>query len=212
MSSAKTLQQQNRRALLVFLVANVIMFFVINSLPTALLADFDLVELGIQGGVSAAWAVGAHTLTAVLVWQVGQKWKNILVFRRKRNPLPGCRAFSELADQDERIDKKALEKVVGSFPTDPRAQNQAWYKLYKRVEDLPVVLDVHGKFLLFREMTTLVVMLAPFLVVPSAFISSWGTAGICALILAAEYMFISRAGQTAGERFVTTVMARASKK
>jgi hypothetical protein len=62
-------------------------------------------------------------------------WKNIIVFWRFKNPLPGCRAFTILINKDARIDKKKLKKVIGKFPIEPKKQNKLWYKLFKKYEN-----------------------------------------------------------------------------
>jgi hypothetical protein len=39
----------------------------------------------------------------------------------------------------------------GPLPTEPRAQNALWYRLYKTIADHPAVLQVHRKYLFTRD-------------------------------------------------------------
>ena len=70
-----------------------------------------------------------------------------IVYWRWSNPLPGNFAFSRYAERDARIDTAALRRAVGDWPSDPRQQNAVWYRLYKRFEHEPAVIDVHRHFL-----------------------------------------------------------------
>src|SRR5690606_29990989 len=87
--------------------------------------------------------------------------KASLVFWRLKYPLPGSRAFSVHAPADHRIDLENLKGQVGEFPVDERSQNSTWYRLYKRVESEPSVLDSHKNYLLFRDIAAMSMLLIP---------------------------------------------------
>src|ERR1700730_9284409 len=58
---------------------------------------------------------GVPLLAIVLSGVLGDTWKARLVFWRWNNPLPGCRAFSELLASDPRIDVASLRSRLGEF-------------------------------------------------------------------------------------------------
>lgn len=131
-------------------------------------------------------------------------------FWRRRNVLPGHRAFSHYAKNDPRIDLANLKKAYGStLPVDPATQNRGWYRLYKTVDDTPAVTQVHRDFLLLRDYTGLAVLFMVF----------FGAVGIYAIpsrnvaigyvaFLVLQYALVRQAAATYGARLVTTVLAR----
>jgi hypothetical protein len=50
---------------------------------------------------------------------------------------------------------RLLKTFKGDLPSDPAAQNGAWYRLYKTVRDDVIVLCAHKVFLLLRDYTAL---------------------------------------------------------
>lgn len=85
--------------------------------------------------------------------------KEFLVFFKVKHALPGHQAFSKHALNDSRVDISEVEKIVGSLPEDAAAQNKTWYTLYKRCRDIPSVKDANKSYLLYRDCTSLVVLL-----------------------------------------------------
>src|SRR5208282_4310181 len=65
-----------------------------------------------DGIIAACIPILAIVLSGVL----SDAGKARLVFWRWQNPLPGCRAFTELIVSDPRIDVAALRKKHGDFP------------------------------------------------------------------------------------------------
>jgi hypothetical protein len=63
-------------------------------------------------------AASIPLLAIVLSGVLSDTGKARLVFWRWRNPLPGCRAFTELVNTDPRIDVSALRTKYGDFPQD----------------------------------------------------------------------------------------------
>lgn len=118
-AGGQSLKAQNAWKLAGFVVANVVVFWSIlalGRLDTASLAE----ALGAIDLKDAA--LGALVPAAVLVLNglIGSEWKAILVFWRLRNALPGCRAFSELAHRDPRVDLEALNAQFSELPSDSR--------------------------------------------------------------------------------------------
>ena len=139
---------------------------------------------------------------------VGGDFKAKLVFWKLHDPLPGCRAFSHYVHIDPRIDVKVLQTRFGQFPNDPAQQNSLWYKIYRKNENHPSILDAHAGFLLTRDLATLNVI---FLLTlgPTALLFAENTriAVYYTIALAVLYGLISQAARTYGKRFVTNALA-----
>ena len=109
-----------------------------------------------DGIIAATVPIFAIVLSGVL----SDAGKARLVFWRWRNPLPGCRVFTELISTDPRIDLSAMKRKHGDFPQDPRAQNALWYRLYKGHRTTPQVAEAHRIYLLTRDITTIAAVFA----------------------------------------------------
>lgn len=131
-----------------------------------------------------------------------------LVFWRWANPLPGSMAFTRFVNEDTRIDKAALLKRLGSFPTDPREQNATWYGIYRAHKDEAPVLDAHKLFLMYRDMASLsIVLLALFGIALWYAGVSRDTVLIGQAVFAAQYIATMIGARHAGSRLVCTVLA-----
>lgn len=155
------------------------------------------------------WPIGLLALIAgLLVNQLSPIAKARLVFLRWNHPYPGCRAFTEHADRDVRVNKNQLEKKLGPLPTSPAEQNSLWYKIYRTVGDPPSIVESHRNFLFYRDFTTLVALLTPTLslgvwvVARSLPLAAAVVAGLCF-----EFLLVARAARTSGVRFVCNVLA-----
>jgi hypothetical protein len=131
----------------------------------------------------------------------------MLVYWRTRDVLPGARAFSHFALRDERIDPEALRRNIGAFPIDPKEQNVRWYKLFKKVDSAPEVVDPHGRFLLFRDVTGLSFLLVVLTPVAMFFLGSKAPAIAALVIYAAQFIVSALAARFSGERLVANVLA-----
>lgn len=72
-------------------------------------------------------------ITFILNGLLSSDFKAKLVFWKKENIYPGCRAFTDLLYRDCRIDKFALRQKYGELPIQPQDQNKLWYKMYKKM-------------------------------------------------------------------------------
>jgi len=150
-------------------------------------------------------------LTIVLSGVPGDLGKARLVFWRWHNPLPGCRAFTELIYTDPRIDVPALKKKLGKFPRDPQAQNALWYRFYKERRADMKISESHRVYLLTRDMATiaaLFVVLFPIDAIAGAV--NWKTAVLYGGCLIAQYLIIASAARNYGTRFVLNVLSEES--
>jgi len=140
------------------------------------------------------------------------KWKDVLVFRRLRNPLPGTRAFTkEILGQDPRINVEALRAAVGRFPRSAQEQNAAWYKLYKSIEADPRVEGAHCDYLLYRDLTWFSLLFLLIGLANAAInLRVWQAALCYAGAFVALHFLFARAARERGSRFVCTVLALVS--
>ena len=159
-------------------------------------------------------AICIPLVTVVLNGLLGDMAKARIVFWRWRNPLPGCRAFSQLMHTDPRIDVDALKVICGgNFPEDPKEQNALWYKHYKKNSNSITVLEAHKAYLLTRDMTALSLLFV-FLFSVGAILTpvEWKIRILYSLILLAQYLFLSTSARHYGNRFVLNVLTEASQK
>jgi len=134
-----------------------------------------------------------------------------LVFLRFRNALPGHRAFTKLGPADPRVDMEKLKAKLGGLPSDPAEQNKVWYRLYQTVEDQPLVLAIHRDFLLARDFAAGAMVMAVLFPISCVwFADHWQPAAIYAFVMLLQAALIVRAAWDRGNRFVTTVLARAT--
>ena len=147
-------------------------------------------------------------LSIILRGILSENQKNVLVFWRLKNPLPGCRAFSCLIGKDARITRTNLEHNLGVLPTEPSEQNTLWFDVYKKHQNKTIVLNSHGVYLLTRDMTSISSILFVLFTIGVIFSSiSISTTTIYACALAMQYLFISIAARNYGNRFVLNVLS-----
>jgi hypothetical protein len=200
-----SLKTQNAVRLALLLIANLAVFAAAtrgDSLLSGLSAKSmdDLRQL-IPAGLAA-------TVVGLLTSQIPSETKARLIFMRRRDPLPGCRAFTHYAQQDARIDTQRLTQIVVNLPSEPREQNATWYRLYRAVQEDPAVIDAHRQFLFARDYATMMVMLALALLPLAVFLSD-GARPV--LVLGALFLIQTaiaiRAARVNGERLVCNVLA-----
>ena len=202
---AKALKDQISTRLMAAVVANLAVFLMILKADAFSAADFQRLTKDINDLIPAALAIALLTVANGLI---GPQTKARLVFWRWVNPLPGCRAFSEHAQRDPRVDIDALERKIGKLPTDAREQNSVWYRLYKSVESDPSVTHNHRDFLFTRDYASLAVLFLVFLGGLAIYqMDDWHRAIPYVAFLAAQYLIVRHVATTYGHRFVTTVLA-----
>lgn len=85
--------------------------------------------------------------------------KEVFVFWRLRDRVPGCRAFTGIAANDPRVDPTDLAVLLPSTPMTPTEQNALWYKWLKATESDPAIADNHRRFLILRDCAVLLALL-----------------------------------------------------
>ncbi|KQN32681.1 hypothetical protein [Sphingomonas sp. Leaf38] len=135
--------------------------------------------------------------------------KEALVFWRLRDRLPGCRAFSEIAPADARIDPTDLAVLIPTAPMNATQQNALWYRWLKAIESDPAIADNHRRFLILRDCAVLLALLA--LITPALLIWTHGTPRHTLLLSAGlfvAYLIVATSARHAAVRLVGNVIAR----
>lgn len=208
--STMTLKDGYRWRLFAVLAANLVVLYAAVT--------YDIIQLDGMTAVTSDWqaawknigsAAVAFAITTILNGLLSSDAKARIVFWRWRHPLPGCRAFSHYLSRDPRIHFAALERALGTLPTEPATQNALWYqRIYKMVQNDPVVLHVHKDFLFSRDYTALSLLLLVFLGAAGAYaIASPKTMLIYLALLAVQFVAATIAARNYGTRLVTTSVA-----
>jgi hypothetical protein len=204
--NSKSLKDQNRWHLWLLIGVNSAVFY-------AALNFSDFESSGVRALINSATQllpVGLATVvTTIANGLLSADMKARLVFLRWHHALPGNRAFSKYAQQDPRIDQVRLAQVTdkNSLHT-PEAENAAWYRLYKEVQNDPSVQHVHREFLLLRDYAGLAALfLIGFGTVALFTVQPPKVLAIYCVLLVAQFIIVRHAAATYGIRFVTTVLA-----
>lgn len=148
-------------------------------------------------------------LYLLLIRLVPTELKEVLVFWRLKDRLPGHRAFTVFAKKDARVSTEKLKQRHGSLPTDGDNQNELWYSIYRKHSEADEVRDAHKSYLLYRELTYINLAIGLLLVLPSMLISlldfklSFILIGTIALVSLA----LSLNAQNSAKRMVQNVLA-----
>ncbi|MEM8949246.1 MAG: hypothetical protein AAGA21_14700 [Pseudomonadota bacterium] len=199
------LKQQNRKQIIIYAAANFLAFsWVLGG--GAFPQDW---EGRIGAASTSAVVTGLITLVQLIYSGIlGDKLKSAIVFWRFTNPLPGCRAFTEIAPSDPRIDYVRLKARIGDLPIEPEEQNRVWYRLYRQHENQTSVRDAHGNYLLARELACLSLAFALIFPVLAFVLGTNVTiAMLYAGVMLAVYLLIAYSGCNYGRRFVANVLA-----
>lgn len=207
----KSLKQQNRPQLIVFLVTNVLAvgaaLFGLNAV-SRLFAEVLGGSLPSIGKIIALPAVAALVL-GIISWILPAAIKETMVFWRVGpHRLPSCKAFTVVAPADPRIDMARLTTRLGALPHEPEKQSALWFATYRKHDKELSVMDANGAYLLYREMAALV----PFIVFVSfglalALSSARGNLEVVGALLLLEYVVLMLATRNAGTRLVSNVLA-----
>jgi hypothetical protein len=156
-------------------------------------------------------AASIPLLAIVLSGVLSDTAKARLVFWRWKDPLPGCRVFTELLGTDPRIDVPALQEKLGELPTEPQAQNALWYRLYEQQRTEVRIWEAHKIYLLTRDMATIAALFVVlFPIALTAATVAWKTAAIYISVLITQYLLTSSAARNYGVRFVLNVLSEES--
>lgn len=107
----------------------------------------------------------------LLIRLVPTELKEVLVFWRLRERLPGHRAFAVFAKEEPRISVEKLKQFHGSLPRKGKKQNELWYSIYRKHREADEVRDAHKSYLLYRELTYINLAVGLLLLMPSMIVS-----------------------------------------
>ncbi len=202
----KYLKKPNTAAIVIFLIWSIALFIVLCNGTQGFWESIHERVLDLKAKDSL-FCFLAPIILSIACGVFPAPWKAVLVFWRLRDPLPGCRAFTHLAQSDPRIDATQLQESLGSLPQEPTKQNSKWYQLYKLVQDELTVQEAHKGFLLNRDLAGVAVL---FFVFGTLALIPAGTAivnvAIHAAITIVEYVFFSIVARNHGNRFVCNVL------
>ena len=210
MEKEQSIKNQNRKYLILYLFVNIIIFAVFANIIEMSFRNINELWTKLRNpqGIIAVIIV---PLTIVLEGFLSSHIKAVLVFCRFKDPLPGNRAFSEIAKNDHRVDLNKLVKIFsGNLPQSSINQNKEWYKLYRKHEDKVRVLDAHRSFLLTRDLTALTAILI--LICITAHIlwgTTWKDIAYHYLLLGVLFFICRRAAYNYGKSFVANVLVEA---
>ncbi len=204
------LKGKNAIQLWIFVGANLAVFFAlfVNNNFSATAVNQFWHRITAKDSVLAAIM---PILAIVLSGLFSDTWKARLVFWRWRDPLPGCRVFSELLSTDNRIDKTALATKLGEYPQEADKQNALWFSLYKKQGGMQKVLQSHKIYLLTRDMASISALFVIFFPIGVfAQNSKWQSTAIYAAALLSQYVLIAISARNYGNRFVLNVLVEES--
>src|SRR5208282_4602204 len=217
-SVAKSLNEQNWPGLLAITALNVIVFAVVvgaDPIPFSKLATAWAFLL--PAGVGLA-------MIRVINGLIDGKNKNRLVYWKYQHPLPGSRAYTVYAKNDDRFTQddvlkklrdglkgteternKEREKIMAS----PTKQNDRWYsEVYYPVQDKPAVQQAERNFLFTRDYTAIsFVMLIVLGAAGYSVIDSTVKWGLYCGGLFLQYLLVRHAARNYGIETVTNAFA-----
>lgn len=202
-----TLKTKNAPIIMGFVILVYVGFAVANGLSLKYVEDVSFTEEGVTLK-NPILTMALHIAAIVLVYILPVGIKHRIIFLRWRNPLPGCRVFTVLCRHDDRIVIDDLIKEYGQLPTAPDKQNSLWYKIYKSKQEDVVVRSSHGRWLLFRDLFSIGIILS----VPSILYTFWFASTRTAILFAISYLTLLAAlwicARNTGTRFTCNVLAR----
>jgi hypothetical protein len=208
---AKSLKEKNQPQLITFVLANAVGLGILLQGLKQVLFLLDSMSKGNIAVIFRLVAIpaGLALLIGILGWAMPRRWKETVIFwRTDKNCLPSSRAFSVIALNDPRIDRKRLAREHGPLPTTPDQQTVLWYSLYRKNADNGAVEDAHCAYLRYREMTALTASIMTIFLVASGVVHpSSRTILVGASVIAAEYLLLLVAARNAAGHFVSNVLA-----
>jgi len=206
---SKRIKDTYQKYLWVFISTNILIFWSFLVYGTI---NFDKINLNLSKLMSAKSFIFllSPIITLVLSGIIPTSLKEVLVFWKIKDRLPGCRAFSHFAMKDPRINIKLLVSKVGKFPEEPKEQNRVWYSLYQQYSNDDVIWGSHRDFLLARDLASLSFL---FLLVFGSVSLLFGSSKYIFVYLSylvIQFLVLSLVARNYGNRFVCNVLAKAS--
>ena len=205
------IKNENRKWLIGYFLLHIVIFALFSSLINFSLIDADQLISKLknpQGFISLTAAILIIGMEGIFKNSI----KELFVFWKFKNRLPGHRAFSHIGPTDPRIDMERVKQLFPhGLPVDPKEQNNEWFRLYRQYQDDLQVFHSHKAFLLTRDLTSLTVVFIPLSILGHFLLGSTLQMLIYhLLILVMLFIVISLSAKHYGERFVANVLVEAS--
>jgi len=204
----KDIKSQNRKYLIAYVILNWMLFGWFSNLLVIDVAGWKNI---LEKVMNPTHIMGVLLIPFCIIIEaiISSEIKHKFIFLKFHNPLPGCRAFTEIAPKDDRIDMEKLKKLFPTgIPTDEREQNSTWYGFYKKHSEDLSVYHAQRSFLLTRDMAILTYLFLPTSIIAHTI---WGTylskILMHVILLLAILIFTVIASQNYGKRFVANVIA-----
>lgn len=203
----RTIKKKNRKILVGYILVNVVLFSLFsNNFIISISHISNLLNNPIDPNLISALLLFA--LAIVFEGVLSSKLKAIIIFNRIKYPLPGCRAFTKIAFNDERINISKLREIYKEqLPFDPVSQNSEWYKIYQIHKDDEIIQDAHNAFLLTRDLLAFTII---FLVLSSVFHIILGTSFVNIIYNSLLYIILTillkQSAYNYGNRFTADVL------
>ncbi len=198
-----TLKTKNIPLISLYIIFNIAIFLTIYNTGTISIENIKLyfAELKVKDGI-------LFTMLSLIIIVAGgmfsNKTKEIIVFWKLKDRLPGCEVFSKYIYNDSRIDIKKLKKKIGKFPTNPEKQNSKWYEIFKSFQDNTID-KIHQDSLLCRELSAMTLLMLMF-VIPIYF--KYNLIAFYYLgFLLFEYLIVRFCAKNTAERLVVNTLA-----
>lgn len=171
----------------------------------------DLAKVPMPARLASAGLLMLGVVAAAVDSLLGSHPKNVLVFWRIKNPLPGCRAFTNAnLYSDHRINRERLRDAVGGkFPRSARDQNSLWYDLHRKGDGDNITLGLGYQFILNRDLAWFSIVLALLSLAEAVLLRS-GSSTLLVILFVLLYGLFARAAVVSGHKLVNQVLASAS--
>ncbi len=202
-----TLKAKNTPTVVAFCILLYVGFAVANGFDWSFVQTVKVGKTGIAPQ-NPVLSIAFYLLVLVITYLLPSEWKHRLIYVRWHHPLPGCRVFTELIDRDSRIARDELSRQYGALPHDSGEQNALWYRIYKKKQSDKVVCNSHGRWLLFRDLFSIAIVL----LIPSCAFTFWYSDAeigmLFSLVNVALVAVLWVCARNTGERFACNVLAR----
>lgn len=151
----------------------------------------------------------AVAVTAIINGLVGTETKARIVYLKWDNPSPETRVFSELIQNDKRIDKKGMEmEIRGVSKLSAEEQNALWFENYIFVQNNPLVVSSERNYVYYRDYaSTLVILLVTAICASLYFSEKSNLIVIYIILLLIQIILVKPVAARSGNEFATTVIA-----
>ena len=212
MANDKRIKDINRKWVYAYIFCHIIIFSIFVGVISPAFSDVEQLLSKLKSP-SGFLPLILYPLAIIFDGLLSDNMKHIIVFRRIKDPLPGMRAFSYIADKDPRIDFEKIKILFPQgIPTAPKDQNTKWYSLFEKYEDIDIIRESHKLFLLTRDFAALTLIFLPICIVGHFFWNSPLNVIIYhTFFLLFLFVGISISAKHYGEAFVANVLVEATR-